>query len=222
MMERIINRAVVYYHNQYAQKYRKYFARCGTNTLVHHSFYIGCPEQIYLGNDVTILANSRLQLFPKLVKAKKKIEIGDRCFIGFHFTILAGDDVVLGNDITIASNVSIFSHNHGMNPEAGISYGEQELICAPVTIKDGCFIGQNAVICPGVTIGKKCVIGAGAVVTRSIPDYCKAVGNPARILSEYNFEQNKWLRMGGGKRIGSLFCLLYSPCMFSPTLQMTA
>ena len=37
---------------------------------------------------------------------------------------------------------------------------------------------------PGVTIGKGAVIGAGAVVTKDIPDYCIAVGVPAKVIKK--------------------------------------
>jgi acetyltransferase-like isoleucine patch superfamily enzyme len=39
---------------------------------------------------------------------------------------------------------------------------------------------------PGVTIGKGAVIGAGSVVTRDIPDYCVAVGSPAKVIKNFN------------------------------------
>ena len=45
---------------------------------------------------------------------------------------------------------------------------------------------------PGVKIGKKCVIGAGSIVTKSIPDFSIAVGNPAKIIKEYNFDTHEW------------------------------
>lgn len=48
---------------------------------------------------------------------------------------------------------------------------------------------------PGVTIGKRSVIGAGAVVTKSVPQYCVAVGNPAKIIKKFDFEQGKWVRV---------------------------
>jgi acetyltransferase-like isoleucine patch superfamily enzyme len=38
-------------------------------------------------------------------------------------------------------------------------------------------------------------VAAGAVVTKSIPPYSVAVGNPAKILKKYSFEQQQWLRV---------------------------
>jgi acetyltransferase-like isoleucine patch superfamily enzyme len=33
-----------------------------------------------------------------------------------------------------------------------------------------------------VRVGRNAVVGAGAVVTKDVPDYCIAVGNPARVV----------------------------------------
>ena len=44
----------------------------------------------------------------------------------------------------------------------------------------------------GVTIGKQSVIAAGSIVTKDIPDYCVAVGNPARVIKKYNLDTQKW------------------------------
>ena len=60
------------------------------------------------------------------------------------------------------------------------------LVYKPVEIKDGAHIGIGAIIMPGVTIGKGAVIGAGSVVTRDIPDYCVAVGVPAKVIKNFN------------------------------------
>lgn len=43
-------------------------------------------------------------------------------------------------------------------------------------------VGANAVVIGDVHIGNNVKIGAGAVVTKSIPDNCVVVGNPARII----------------------------------------
>lgn len=56
-------------------------------------------------------------------------------------------------------------------------------------------IGNNvevyagAIICGGISIGDKVKIGAGAVVTKDIPSNCTVVGNPARIIKNWIYEQ---------------------------------
>lgn len=40
-----------------------------------------------------------------------------------------------------------------------------------------------------VRIGMHCVIGANSVVTKDVPDYCVAVGSPARVIK--NIEKTK-------------------------------
>lgn len=44
----------------------------------------------------------------------------------------------------------------------------------------------------GVTISFGCVIGVSSVVTKDIPDYCIAVGSPARVFKVYDFEMENW------------------------------
>lgn len=45
-------------------------------------------------------------------------------------------------------------------------------------------IYTGAIVIGDITIGNNCSIGAGAVVTKSIPDNCVVVGNPARIIKK--------------------------------------
>jgi len=45
-------------------------------------------------------------------------------------------------------------------------------------------VGANAVIIGDIHIGHNVYIGAGAVVTKSVPDNCTVVGNPARIVKK--------------------------------------
>ena len=62
-----------------------------------------------------------------------------------------------------------------------------------VIIGDGTWLGENVCVI-GAKIGKNCVIGANSVVTKDIPDYCVAVGVPAKIIKRYCFENNKWIK----------------------------
>ena len=42
------------------------------------------------------------------------------------------------------------------------------------------YVGTGAKIINQLTIGKSTIVGAGAVVSKSLPDYCTAVGIPAK------------------------------------------
>ena len=53
--------------------------------------------------------------------------------------------------------------------------------------------GENVCVL-GAKIGRHCVIGANSVVTKDIPDYCIAVGIPARIIKRYCFDSQTWRR----------------------------
>ena len=46
----------------------------------------------------------------------------------------------------------------------------------------GAFIGSDTMLVAPVTVGEGAATGAGAVVTKNVPDYCLAVGVPARSI----------------------------------------
>lgn len=105
------------------------------------------------------------------------IEVGERFFANFHFTVLDESYVRIGNDAFIGPNVSIYTACHSTNPAERNTRQEW---AKPVTIGNNCWIGGSVTILPGVTIGDNCTIGAGSVVTRDIPANTVAVGNPCK------------------------------------------
>lgn len=121
--------------------------------------------------------------------------IGKNVNIGNNFTAVCSGSLIIENDALIAPNVFITDLNHGIDPESKIGYEHQPYVIKNVKVGEGTWVGQNSTILPGVTIGKKCVIGANSVVTKSIPDYCIAVGNPARIIKNYDFVCKRWKKI---------------------------
>ncbi len=142
----------------------------------------------------------RLEAYPT---DKKSIVLifGKNIQMNDYVHITAMKRVFIGNNVLIASKVYISDCSHG-------SYCGDEFDSSPlsiprdreykvtqVTIEDNVWIGEFVSILPGVTIGTGSIIGANSVVNKSIPPYCMAVGSPAKIIKNFNFETNRWERI---------------------------
>jgi acetyltransferase-like isoleucine patch superfamily enzyme len=109
--------------------------------------------------------------------------------------IESGGCIVIGNNVLIGPNVYISDRNHSYYDISIPIRDQGYTVKGGIEIGDNTWIGIHACIIGNVKIGKGCVIGANAVVTNDVPDYCVAVGNPARIVRRYNPEMHKWQRM---------------------------
>lgn len=130
--------------------------------------------------------NSEIRRGANLVNLGK-ISIGERVVIrpGSHIyasAVSSGPNITIGNDVLLGSGVHIYTNNHKFR-DITLAIREQGWDpVEPVIINEGAWIGAGCLILPGVTIGRNAVVGAGSVVTKSIPDFCVAVGNPARVI----------------------------------------
>lgn len=166
----------------------------GKKSFIREHRIIREGKYISIGNNTTIGSYSRIVCIDEMGGAKYTpcLKIGDNVSISMHFTAFCSGSLIVENNVLIAANVLITDLNHGIDPESKLDYGDQQYSVKDVKIGQGTWIGQNSVILPGVTIGKKCVIGASSVVTKNIPDYCIAVGNPAKEIKKYNFKTQRW------------------------------
>lgn len=115
--------------------------------------------------------------------------IGKNSFIGMSNVIIG--PVEIGNNVILAQHVVISGLNHGY-ADIHIPIKDQPCTFQKIKIEDDCWIGANVTITAGITIGKHTVVAGGSVVTKSIPDFCVAAGNPARVLKSYNFSTEQW------------------------------
>jgi virginiamycin A acetyltransferase len=108
------------------------------------------------------------------VSLGRSVYIGNYCSIG---------DVTVEDDVLIASHVSIMNgcRQHGTE-RLDIPMREQNGHYEPVTIGCDSWIGERATV--AASIGRHCIIGAGALVLSPVPDYCIAVGVPARVIRD--------------------------------------
>jgi acetyltransferase-like isoleucine patch superfamily enzyme len=117
------------------------------------------------------------------------VYIGNNTRIGIGNTIIG--PVTIGNNVILAQNIVMSGLNHNYT-DINIPIYKQGETIGTITIEDDCWIGANVVITAGVTIGKHSVVAGGAVVTKSIPPYSVAVGNPAKVIKQYNPATNNW------------------------------
>lgn len=118
--------------------------------------------------------------------------IGREARIGMSNVIIG--PVRIGDHVILAQNIVISGLNHNYE-DISTPISKQNVSTSLITIEDECWVGANAVITAGVTLGKHCVVAAGSVVTKAIPPYSVAVGNPARVIKQYDFEKNQWVRL---------------------------
>lgn len=151
------------------------------------------PFAIRMGKATYIGRNSRVEGVSKYGNNcySPEIWLKDGAKIQQNCHITCANSIIVGEDTCISAGVTITDINHPYTDiTQPIEY--QDLEVKYVKIDRDCKIYNGAVILPGVNIGKHCVIGANAVVNRDIPDYCVAVGVPAKIVKRYNHETRKW------------------------------
>lgn len=167
--------------------YQRRFKKIGKHTFVQSPYEFHGEKNISLGNYFTARSRLQMETFSAHngVGFSPEIIIGERVSINFDVHIGAINRIVIEDDVLIASKVFITDHGHGDTTRESLRIPPQKRNLyskGPVLIKKNAWIGEGAVILPNVTIGKNSIIGANAVVSKSIPDNCIAVGNPAKII----------------------------------------
>ncbi|MCA9035345.1 MAG: acyltransferase [Planctomycetaceae bacterium] len=108
------------------------------------------------------------------------VSIGARSYIGNACSI---GEVTIEDDVLIASHVSIMNgcQQHGTE-RLDVPIREQAGVYLPVTIGQNSWIGERAIV--AASVGRHCIIGAGSLILKPVPDFCVAVGVPARVVRD--------------------------------------
>ena len=151
------------------------------------------PKCIEIGRAVEIYWHARIQGVRNFtgVDYSPRIIIEDGVGIQQNLHLTCANYIRIGKDTSISANVTITDINHPYY-DINTPPKRQKLEVGYVEIGEQCAIYNNAVILPNVKIGHHVIIGANSVITRSIPDYCVAIGAPAIIVKRYDFENCMW------------------------------
>ncbi len=115
------------------------------------------------------------------------VRIGDRCLIGRGSGIVGHLAIDIGDDVWTGHHVYITDQNHGYS-DVHRPISQQTQPEQPVRIGSGSWLGTGTVVLPGASIGRNVAVGANSVVTGTLPDFCVAVGAPARVIRQYSPE----------------------------------
>ncbi len=164
----------------------------GHNSFIYKPLYIS-GTNIHIGDNVYVQYRSWLASKSFAGGEKALLKIGNGCVIGHFNEIYSTHSIVIENNVLTADRVYISDNIHGYeNIEIPVLY--QPIVQKKeVRIGEGSWLGVGVSVI-GASIGKHCIIGSNAVVTKDIPDYCVAVGIPAKIIKRYNPEIGKWLK----------------------------
>ncbi|MFD0749637.1 acyltransferase [Mucilaginibacter calamicampi] len=142
-------------------------------------------------SDRTVVQRHGWLLALKIDDHDPELTIGSRCAIGDFCHIAAVRKVIIQDKVLIANKVYIADNTHQFT-DVNLPVLDQPIQYAKeVVISTGAWIGENVCIM-GASVGKNSIVGANSVVTKDIPDYCVAVGSPARIIKKFDFTTNMW------------------------------
>lgn len=170
--------------------YSRSFKSIGKRSTLVFPFKINGAEFISIGKKVHINEGAWIMAL-KNSKKDPVINIGDGSYIGRFVHIVSVNKIEICDNVAMADKVYITDNAHNYEDINTLMKEQEILDFGPVVIGENTWLGENACIM-GASIGKHCVIGVNAVVTSDIPDYSIAIGSPARVIKQYNFNTKKW------------------------------
>jgi acetyltransferase-like isoleucine patch superfamily enzyme len=138
--------------------------------------FVGSSRSITIGRNVTLYGDT----FVDARGPDGRVEIGSHSHIDLFSVLYGQGGLTIGNDCAIAAGVLIYTQTNKDSLEDGAPVACQPTVYAKVSIGAGSWIGAGVKILPGVSIGPGTHVGSGAVVTKSLPEYCVAIGMPAK------------------------------------------
>jgi len=181
-------------HRLYYICNRHRFAHLAPTASIKKALRIDGKKNISIEKGVIIQQLTWLAAVPLTGARKCHLSIGEGTIIGNFNHIYATGEITIGKSVLTADKVYIADNQHGYEDALVPVLSQPIKQLSPMTIGDGTWLGENVCVL-GASIGKNCVIGANSVVTRDIPDFCVAVGAPAKVIKKYNSITKQWQKI---------------------------
>lgn len=120
-------------------------------------------------------------------------KVGKDVFIGAKVYIDSGHAnlITIEDHAHVTAMTVLLCHKKDLsNYKKGDDYAKLPYMKGAITLKRGCSTGTGTLIMPGVTIGEGSIVGAGSLVTKDIPDWCIAIGRPAKVVKRIEYRDS--------------------------------
>lgn len=157
----------------------------GQKSKLQDGIYIDALSQdgVWIGNQVVLGRNTRIECTGGLQYIGKGIKIGDRTTFGNDCMFGAAGGIEIGEDVVAGQFIRFHSENHNYNDTSKL-IREQGVSHKGIKIGNNCWIGAGAVFLDGAELGDGCVVGTNAVVTKKFPKNSVIAGIPAKIIKK--------------------------------------
>ncbi|MBN1269063.1 MAG: acyltransferase [Kiritimatiellae bacterium] len=180
--------------------YRCLFRTCGRGLIIGRNVTLRRPDRISLGRNVVLGDNSTLDakgdtgdgivirdgvfVGPGTIVSTGggSIELDEGANIGSYCRIGTLGRTRIGKKALLAAYCYVVGAGHDA------SRTDVPILDQPITTKggaevgDGCWLGARVTVMDGTKIGRDSIVGAHAVVTEDLPEFCVAVGIPAKVV----------------------------------------
>ncbi|GMK42110.1 hypothetical protein PCCS19_51690 [Paenibacillus sp. CCS19] len=170
------------------------FYYLGENTLIEKDCDMFGRKEIAIGSSVFIRTGAWFNICTEVTGERPKIIIGDYCQFNKNVYLSAANRIRIERFSGIGPMTFIMDTQHEYR-NIGVPFLYQGITetNGETIIGESTWVGANCLISGPLTIGRGSVIGGNSVVTRDIPDYCVAVGSPARVVKMFDTHANDWI-----------------------------
>jgi maltose O-acetyltransferase len=117
-----------------------------------------------------------------VIKFPNEIEIGNQVTINQFCYIVGKGGLKIGNDVMIGAGTKITTTSHDFE-DITKPMNQQKISCIPIVLEDDIWLGFNVVIVGGAWVGKGSILAAGSVVlSKKYPAFSILGGVPASII----------------------------------------
>lgn len=177
------------------------FAAFGSQVSIDRTCVINRPyaDRIHIGDRVYVAEDVWFNIVRGSQSDVPSIILGSGTGIGRRCVFTTKNQIRLDEDVTLGPAILLADHAHEFS-DVNVPIGAQGTTPGgTILIERGCWLGYGAAVISNsgeLVIGRNSVIGACSVVTRSIPPYSVVVGNPAKIVKQFDPVANKWITPG--------------------------